>query len=66
MHAGINKWRRASDVAADRLSRMGMGGEGGMGGGRSRLNPEEGQGVQKVGRCRYNVAAYGQRMGKKE
>lgn len=51
MHAGINKWRRASDVAADRLSRMGMGGEGGMGaGGGLQLNPEEGQGVQKVGK----------------
>lgn len=50
MHAGINKWRRASDITADRLSRMGMGGEGGMGAGGSRLNPEEGQGVQKVGK----------------
>lgn len=46
MHAGINKWRRASDVAADRLSRMGMGGEGGMGG-RVAAQPGGGSGGSK-------------------
>lgn len=47
MHAGINKWRRASDIAADRLSRMGMGGEGGMGGGGVAAEPGGGSGGSK-------------------
>lgn len=65
MHAGINKWRRASDVAADRLSRMGMGGEGGVGGGGRGSTRRRVRGFKKLGRRRCNVAAFGQRMKEK-